>query len=138
METRKYHHLEALNALALHDFVLTRIEEDENGVCQNVIFRASAGYPEHFRAEIRFIETEYLECACFFLFATLRQASLKEFPLARKYTGHHIYCFEEFTKNKPYRYYIIAKDVEITVYYAGENIETIFGESNEAGGNNSA
>lgn len=43
-----------------------------------------------------------------------------------------IHCFEEFSrhlKKVSYRYYVIAKDVEITLYCAGENVEIIFAQS---------
>src|SRR5258707_6260507 len=130
MEIRKYKSLHALNVFKMQQFGLDRIE-DGGGPFQHLVVQASDGYPEHFGAEIRFIETKYIACASFFLFVTLRLASLQEFPLASRYPGNNIYCFEEsghLPDKLPARYYIIAKDVEITVHYAGDNIEVVLGQ----------
>lgn len=138
MEIRKYKNLRAFNAFGMQQFGMARIE-DGGGPLQYLVFQASDGYPEHFSADIRFINTKYIACASFFLFATLRLASLQEFPLASSYPGYNIYCFEgDQLPNKPrIQYYIIAKDVEITVQYAGENIETVFGLSDRIEGGDS-
>jgi hypothetical protein len=136
MEIRKYKNLHALNALHLQQFGLDRIENG-GGPLQHLVVQASDGYPDHFRAEIRFINTQYIACASFFLFVTLRLASLPEFPLASRYPGYNIYCFEgdQFPHKPRVQYYIIAKDVEIVVQYAGENIAVVLGQSDrlEAG-----
>jgi len=131
MEIRKYTNFQAFNALGMQDFGLERFE-DGTGNTQNLVVLASQGYWEHFGAEIKFIGIGYIACASFFIFATLRQASLEEFPLVSNYPGYNFYCFEGDSpaSGKPAtRYYIIAKDVEIVVHYAGENIEEAFGLS---------
>jgi hypothetical protein len=127
MEIRKYTNFQAFNALGMQDFGLARIEEGPDST-PNLVVQASDGYWEHFGAEITFINVGYIACACFFLFVDLRQASLQECPVAGEYPGYNIYCFEE-TNQPPRRYYIVARDIEITVHYAGENIETVFGLS---------
>lgn len=129
MEIRKYKNLHAFNAFHLQQFVLDRIEN--GGGLQHLVVQASDGYPDHFRAEIRFINTQYIACTTSFLFATLRLASVQEFPLASRYPGYTIYCFEgdQFPTKPREQYYIIAKDVEITVQYSGENIEVVLGPS---------
>ena len=130
METRKYKNLHAFNALNMQQFGLARIENGGDP-SQYFVFQASDGYPEHFAADIRFLNVKYIACASFFLFATLRLASSQEFPLASSYPGYNVYCFEgdQLPNKQRERYYIIAKDVEVTVQYAGENIEVVFGLS---------
>lgn len=116
----------------MHQFGLARIENG-GGPLQNLVVQANDGYPDHFGAELRFVNVRYIACASFFLFVTLRLASLQEFPLANSYPGYNIYCFEgEQLPNKPrVRYYIVAKDVEIAVHYAGENIDVAFGQCDQ-------
>ena len=132
MEMRKYKNLHAFNALHLQQFGLDRIEHGDSPLL-DLVFQASDGYPDHFRAEIRFINTQYIACACFFLFVTLRLASLQEFPFASRYPGYTIYCLEgdQFPNKPREQYYIIAKDVEITVQYSGENSEVVLGPSDQ-------
>src|SRR5579885_1989562 len=114
MESRKYKNLQAFNAFNMQQFGLSRIENG-GGPVQHLVFQASDGYPEHFAADIRFLNVKYIACASFFLFVTLRLASVQEFPLASGYPEYNIYCFEgDQLPNKPReRYFIIAKDVEI-------------------------
>lgn len=64
-----------------------RLARSENGegFFQHLVFQASDGYPEHFSADIRFLNVKYIACASFFLFVTLRLASVQEPPLAHSW-----------------------------------------------------
>ena len=68
MEIRRYTNIQAFNQLYMSEFRMDRIEYDTNGSFQNVIFLAGSGYMEHFRAEIKFIEVEYIATPKYLLF----------------------------------------------------------------------
>ena len=132
METRRYTSIQAFNELGMSEFWLHSIDYAHEGPFQNAIFLASRGYMEYFGAEIKFIEIEYIASARFFTYGELCQVSVREFPLAREYPGCKIYCFEEQNSppdETPVRHYVVARAVEITVHYAGENVETVFERS---------
>ena len=137
METRRYKNLDTFNSFKMQEFRLVRLEHGENSSL-NLVFQADDGYPEHFGAEIRFLAMKYLACAHNFMFATLRLASVQEFSPAKRYQRNIIYCFEgeQIPRQPREQYYIIAKDVEITIHYAGENFDAVFGPRDrmEAGG----
>jgi hypothetical protein len=131
METRRYTKLRAFNRLGMSEFWLDRIEYDKSGPFQNVVFVAGKGYMGHFGAEIKFIEMEYIASARFFVYSTLHKVPLEELPIAQESPGCTIYCFEEHfdSDREAVRHYIIARDIEISVHYAGENAEAVFGPS---------
>lgn len=138
MEIRKYTNLRAFNQLAMSEFWLDRVEYDKNYPAQNAVFIAGRGYIDHFGAEIKFIEIEYIACERFFTDFTLHQGLVNDSPLLHEYPESNVYYFEESTSvsgELPKRYYVIAKNIEITAHYAGENVEIAFGRSDriEAG-----
>lgn len=133
MDTRTYTNLRAFNQLGMSEFWLDRIEYDKSHPFQNVVFIASAGDREYFGAEIKFIDVEYVAVARFFVHSTLRKVPLEELPIAKESPGYTIYCFEEhFDSNKSLvRHYIIARNIEISVHYAGDNAELVLESSDQ-------
>lgn len=130
MEIRTYTNLRAFNRLGMSEFGLDRLEYDQSGPSQSVIFVAGKGYAAYFGAEIKFIEVEYIASSVSFAHSTLHQAPMEDFSLVSEYPGSKIYCFEEHF-DEPVRHYIVARAVEITVHYAGEDAARVFGPSDQ-------
>lgn len=134
MEVRKYTNLEAFNKFRMSEFRLHSIEYATSGPFQNAVVIASRGYMEHFGAELKFLDIKYIASECFFSTSILRLGELQELPVAREYAECNLYCFEDvfsLSDEMPQRQYFVAKNVEITVHYAGKNIEDVFRESDQ-------
>jgi len=129
METRTYRNIEAFNVLRMEQFLIERMEPQENDF-PNLVCLASQGYWDHYGARVQFIGVAYLACAISMVFPTLRMASFEESTQPFQYRGHKIYCIERDThfSDKP-PYYIVARDIEITVHFAGEHAEAVFDAS---------
>lgn len=133
METRSYKNLDAFNRLRMRHFLLDRLEFASAGDYQNLVVMVGE-YMEHFGAEITFVEVRYIACALSFVDSTLHRGSVQDFPVAKDYPECQVYYFEEddfLPGEKPVRYYIVAREVAIQVHYAGENVERVFGPSDQ-------
>lgn len=134
METRIYKNLDAFNRLGMREFWLERLEYSTAGPFQNLVVGASKGYVEHFGAEIIFVGVEYIACAGDFTDSSLHQGSVQDLPVAEEYPERHVYYFEEdvfYSDKRPARQYIVAREVEIHVHYAGENVDRVFGPGDQ-------
>ncbi len=126
METRTFYDIDMANKFTALDYRISTFEEEQDAF----VFVGDDGYPDYYRVEIRFIATNYICCPTYFANEfTFRKATDEEALPVRELMMRdqlNVFCLERphhyFTGSggdrievKPYKCYIAANSVEITV-----------------------
>lgn len=120
MLIRKIAHTLDVNRLNMDMFQIYSVKDQE------MVLWADDGYPEFFRVELKFSGLEYLACPVYFHQGQLRVAAKQEPSLSKKYSNATIFCFEaDPVGGKFERYFIVARDLGITVHFGGTNLDFI-------------
>jgi hypothetical protein len=139
VETRTFFDIDVANKFDMQYYNLSSMEEEET----NFLIIGDNGFPDYYRVEIRFIDTSYICCPTFFTNVfSYRRATEDEAQPIREILSNEIvnvFCLERphhyFTgasgtriEVKPFKCFIAARSVEITVYFGGD-MEALLKES---------
>ena len=116
--------IDTLNRLGFYDFGISKFDIEDD----SLTILADRGYPYHFRAEIKFVRTEYIVCPTYFSHVLLRKGTAQEIPSIGYPLHCPLYCFEETVPSigkEIKRFFIIADSIEISVYYEGGHEEIL-------------
>ena len=130
METRTFFDIDISNLFAMQYYTLSALEPD-----LTFLIVGDNGFPDYYRVEIRFIHTGYISCPTVFTNAfSFRRATEEEaLPIQGllKTQEVNVFCLErhrayDITRDGtrleviPYKCFISAVSVEITLYFGGD------------------
>lgn len=130
METRTFFDIDIVNRFALQYYTLSALEAEDT-----FLIVGDNGFPDYFRLEIRFLHTGYISCPTGFTNAfSFRRATEEEaLPIwgLLRVQGINVFCIERHRDYSiardgtraeiiPYKCFIAAESVEITLYFGGD------------------
>lgn len=131
MESRTFYDIDMANKFTALDYQIGAFEEEQYAF----VFVGDDGYPNYYRVEIRFIATNYICCPTYFAneFSFRKATNEEALPIRELIRSDqlNVFCLERphhyFTGSsgirievKPFKCFIAAKSVEITVYFGGD------------------
>lgn len=114
--------------LGLKNFSVDSIKND------TIVISAYTSDPDRYRAEVTFMEAEYIACPLRFQNFAFDFIPNNTFPRVKIHTKGTLYRFsnlEQPAKLRPQHYYVVAKRIALALYYeenGAEEIERILGK----------
>jgi hypothetical protein len=131
MDSRTFYDIDVVNKFTALDYQSTAFEDEQYAF----VFVGEDGYHNYYRVEIRFIATNYICCPTyisngFFFRGATEEEALPIRELMRS-DQLNVFCLEQrhhFAAGsggvrlevKPFKCFIAASSVEITVYFGGD------------------